>query len=76
MEKKPIKCVVWDLDDTLWEGVLTEAGANRLRPGVEAAIKDLDSRGIIQSIAADTNSEKEPLPEPSPEPQVDPPIIP
>ncbi len=32
--------------------------------------------GIIQSIAADTDSEKEPLPEPSPEPQVDPPIIP
>lgn len=28
--------------------------------------------GIIQSIAADTNSEKDPLPAPSPEPQVEP----
>lgn len=48
------KVVVWDLDETLWEGVLVEQGASgvHLRPEAVAAIKALDERGIIQSIAS------------------------
>lgn len=54
MADKPaqVKCVVWDLDGTIWEGVLTEGGAGALRPGVLDAIRELDRRGIIQSIAS------------------------
>lgn len=52
---KKIKCVVWDLDGTLWEGVLSEGGGHELRPGVRAVIEGLDSRGIIQSIASKNN---------------------
>jgi FkbH-like protein len=48
----PIKCVVWDLDETLWCGTLLEGGGNALAPGVEAALRGLDERGILQSIAS------------------------
>ena len=47
-----IKCVVWDLDRTLWDGVLLEGDDVRLRPGAEATLRALDARGILQSIAS------------------------
>lgn len=49
---KGIKCVVWDLDETLWNGILLESNNVRLKPGVEKIIKTLDSRGILHSIAS------------------------
>jgi FkbH-like protein len=56
---KKIKCVVWDLDNTLWDGVLIEDGAERLRlkSGVKEVIENLDRRGILQSIASKNNIE-------------------
>jgi FkbH-like protein len=56
---KKIKCVVWDLDNTLWDGVLVEDGAERLRlkPGVADVIRALDQRGILHSIASKNNPE-------------------
>ena len=48
---KTVKCIVWDLDDTIWDGVLLE-GAVALRPEAVAAIKALDERGILHSIAS------------------------
>jgi FkbH-like protein len=52
-----VKCVVWDLDNTLWDGVLVEDGAERLRlkPGVAEVIAELDRRGILQSVASKNN---------------------
>ena len=50
-----VKCVVWDLDNTLWDGILIETddpASLRLRNGVRAVIEELDHRGIIQSIAS------------------------
>lgn len=47
-----IKCVVWDLDHTLWEGVLLEGDACALRPDAVKALEVLDQRGILQSIAS------------------------
>ncbi len=49
---KSIKCVVWDLDDTLWHGVLLEDPRVNLRPGIVKIIRTLDERGILQSIAS------------------------
>ncbi|UHA73999.1 HAD-IIIC family phosphatase [Paenibacillus sp. 481] len=48
-----IKCVVWDLDDTLWEGTLRddEAGV-KLLPDIVNVIATLDQRGILHSIAS------------------------
>lgn len=47
-----IKCVVWDLDNTVWDGVLLEDDRVRLRPDVRDMIVDLDRRGIVQSVAS------------------------
>lgn len=46
------KVVVWDLDNTLWEGVLLEGGGAELREGAAEVVRALDGRGILQSIAS------------------------
>lgn len=51
-EKQKIKCVVWDLDNTLWEGTLLEDDNVYLCKGILDIIKTLDGRGILQSIAS------------------------
>jgi FkbH-like protein len=52
MKQPKIKCLVWDLDHTVWNGVLLEGDALTLRPGVRETIEALDQRGILQSIAS------------------------
>lgn len=52
MKRTMIKCVVWDLDHTVWNGVLLEDDTLALRPGVREAMETLDQRGILQSIAS------------------------
>jgi len=47
-----IKCVVWDLDNTLWDGVLAEDTDVTLLPAAADAVRALDSRGVLQSIAS------------------------
>jgi methoxymalonate biosynthesis protein len=49
---KLVKCLVWDLDNTLWQGTLLEDSDVQLFPGVRDLIVELDSRGILQSIAS------------------------
>ncbi|MEH2023718.1 HAD-IIIC family phosphatase [Nostoc sp.] len=51
-DKKVIKCVVWDLDNTVWQGVLLEDDQVSLQENIVNLIQTLDSRGIIQSIAS------------------------
>jgi len=52
VNQKTIKCVVWDLDNTLWNGVLLENDDVQLKDNVVGIIKTLDSRGILQSVAS------------------------
>ncbi|MBB5936681.1 HAD-IIIC family phosphatase [Streptomyces zagrosensis] len=52
-----IKCVVWDLDNTLWDGVLLEDGRVTVRPEVVEEIRRLDSLGILHSIASRNDHE-------------------
>jgi FkbH-like protein len=47
-----IKCVVWDLDGTIWNGVLLEGDTVQLRSDIVNIIQTLDQRGILQSIAS------------------------
>lgn len=51
---KKAKVVVWDLDNTVWDGILAEDGIEdiRLRPKVAEVIVELDRRGILHSIAS------------------------
>ena len=55
--QRNIKCVVWDLDDTIWNGVLLENGGAGLRGNVAHVIETLDRRGILHSIASRNSSE-------------------
>ena len=48
----PIKCVVWDLDHTLWKGVLIEDRNVTLRDDIRSLLQILDQRGILSSIAS------------------------
>jgi FkbH-like protein len=54
---KKVKCVVWDLDNTLWNGTLVEDGAEslRLKAEIVGVIHELDRRGILQSVASKNN---------------------
>ncbi|MES4907293.1 MULTISPECIES: HAD-IIIC family phosphatase [unclassified Streptomyces] len=47
-----VKCLVWDLDNTLWQGTLLEDDAVRLPESVRETIVALDSRGILQSVSS------------------------
>ena len=57
-DKKFIKCLIWDLDNTLWNGVLLEDNQVSLRKNVVNIIKTLDGRGILQSIASKNDHDK------------------
>ncbi|MDH6626454.1 methoxymalonate biosynthesis protein [Streptomyces sp. LBL] len=47
-----VKCVVWDLDNTLWKGTLLEGDAVAIDARVYETIVGLDSRGILQAVAS------------------------
>lgn len=49
---KTVKCVVWDLDNTVWNGVLAEDHEVTPAQGVAEVIVELDRRGILHSIAS------------------------
>ncbi len=57
-DRKPkadkIKCVVWDLDNTLWDGILIEDGPDniQLKPGIKDIIIKLDEIGILHSVVS------------------------
>jgi len=53
------KCIVWDLDNTLWDGILIEDGIDklRIRQRVVDIIKETDRRGILHSVASKNNHE-------------------
>lgn len=47
-----VKCLVWDLDNTLWQGTLLEDKDVTVSPQVRNVIRELDARGILQSVAS------------------------
>jgi FkbH-like protein len=52
MRPRVLKCVVWDLDNTLWTGVLAEGDGVVLRAEVAGIVRTLDQHGVLQSIAS------------------------
>jgi FkbH-like protein len=51
-DAKSLKCLIWDLDNTLWDGTLAEGDDVRLKDGVVDVLKTLDERGILHSVAS------------------------
>lgn len=54
-KEQKIKSVVWDLDNTIWHGILSENSNVNLNYEAINTIKNLDQRGILQSIASKNN---------------------
>lgn len=52
-----VKCLVWDLDNTLWQGTLLEDDEVRLTDEIREVIRTIDARGILQSIASKNDFE-------------------
>lgn len=50
-----VKCVVWDLDGTIWNGILSEDENVSLNLKARKVIEELDNRGILQSISSKNN---------------------
>jgi FkbH-like protein len=55
---KRIKCLAWDLDNTLWDGTLLEDSDTRVRLDALTVIRTLDERGILHSIASRNDQTK------------------
>lgn len=50
-----IKCVVWDLDNTLWPGIAAESQSDETPepdPAMLRIISELEKRGIVSSVAS------------------------
>lgn len=53
-----VKCVVWDLDNTLWKGIFLDHGKSvQLREEIKNTIIRLDELGILNSISSKNNFE-------------------
>jgi FkbH-like protein len=55
LPRQPVKCVIWDLDNTLWPGIAAEEPGDGLfepDPRMLEIIDALESRGIISSVAS------------------------
>src|SRR3989338_2427725 len=51
---KKIKLVVWDADNTLWDGTVFYKDKEnvRLKPGTKEALKELEKRGVKNTICS------------------------
>jgi FkbH-like protein len=56
---KKIKLVIWDADNTIWDGSVYYADkeAVKLKPGTKAALKELSKRGIASTLCSKNNYE-------------------
>jgi methoxymalonate biosynthesis protein len=52
-----IKCLVWDLDNTLWNGTLLEDGSVEIAEPIRELVRTLDARGILQAVASKNDHE-------------------
>lgn len=57
---KKVKCIVWDLDNTVWDGIIGEEGIDgiKIREDIVSIIKKMDARGILNSISSKNYEEK------------------
>ena len=58
-KSKKVKCVIWDLDNTIWDGILVEDDVEKLKlkDGIKEILSKIEHRGIINSIASKNNED-------------------
>ncbi|UXX81220.1 HAD-IIIC family phosphatase [Reichenbachiella carrageenanivorans] len=54
-----LKCIVWDLDHTIWNGTLVEDGIEnlKLKEGIKEILATIEQKGIINSVVSKNNPE-------------------
>ncbi|MFJ2862501.1 HAD-IIIC family phosphatase [Kitasatospora sp. NPDC087314] len=51
-DRPTVKVLVWDLDDTLWDGTVLEGDDPAPFPAATAALRALDERGVLHAVAS------------------------
>ena len=54
-----MKLIIWDLDDTLWEGTIYYNETVKLKPGAEEVLKQIEKLGVMQYVC--THNKLEPV---------------
>lgn len=57
MDYSKVKIIIWDLDDTFWEGTLSEGGVKAI-PGNIELVKCASRHGVINSICSKNSKEE------------------
>jgi methoxymalonate biosynthesis protein len=57
MSDDKVKCLIWDLDNTLWQGVLLEDDDVHVPEDIRRVVIELDDRGILQSVSSKNDHE-------------------
>jgi methoxymalonate biosynthesis protein len=47
-----VKCLIWDLDNTLWNGTLAEDDHIEVDDAVRKVVTALDARGVLQAVSS------------------------
>jgi FkbH-like protein len=47
-----VKCLVWEVDNTLWDGVVCDSTSGALRPDALRALRTLARRGVVHAVAS------------------------
>ncbi|MFQ6330730.1 HAD-IIIC family phosphatase [Nocardia sp. CWNU-33] len=53
-----LRCLVWELDNTLWDGVVCDATSTIPRPEAVRALQVLSDRGIWHAVASRSDRER------------------
>ena len=58
-KSQKIKCIVWDLDNTIWDGILIEMGYDKLKlkPNIKEILTQLENKGVLHSVASKNSFE-------------------
>ncbi|MGW5516803.1 HAD-IIIC family phosphatase, partial [Nocardia africana] len=52
MTAPAVKCLVWELDNTMWDGVVCDSTSGALRPDAVRALHTLTGRGVMHAVAS------------------------
>ncbi|MFI5776262.1 hypothetical protein [Nocardia sp. NPDC051570] len=52
MTSPAVKCLVWEVDNILWDGVVCDSTSGALRPDALRALRTLTRRGVVHAVAS------------------------
>ncbi|WP_407384145.1 HAD-IIIC family phosphatase [Ruminococcus sp.] len=52
-----IKCIIWDLDNTVWDGIISESDSVCLNQNIIKVIEEFNKRGVVNSVCSKNDCE-------------------